>query len=466
MNRTLWGLDLVFVAFGMVLAGLPQAVAYAADTMPPTGTIVINDNHSATNTPNVTLTLTWDDGVDGSGVSRMRFSDDGAHWTAWEPPVATRAYTLPPGADGYRTVRVQYLDRANNRSAVYNDFIRLDTTPPTGAVIINGGAAATTSPTVSLGLNWSDGAGVGVTRMRFSDDGAHWTAWEPPAATRAYTLPAGLGHHTVRVQYLDGAGNRSAVCDDYIKLVAPTEATVLLPGDVPLVMVWIQGGTFMMGRIPGEQDSYPSEDPQHSVTLGGFWMAKSELTKRQWTAVMNTTPWSGQLYVLADLDSPAEFVSWSDAQSFLTAVNSCTGKTFRLPSEAQWEYACRGGTPTRFYWGDDPGHTDIGNYEWYFDNCSGEQYTHVVGAKRANPFGLHDMGGNAEEWCEDDWHSNYVGAPTGGQAWVDSPRGSYRMARGGCWHYLAEGSRSAVRASHASPDDLGNALGFRVVRTP
>jgi len=134
-------------------------------------------------------------------------------------------------------VRVQYLDKANNRSLVYSDYILLDTTPPTGAIVINGGAAATTGQAVTLGLTWAD-TGAGVSRMRFSDDGAHWTAWEPPTATRGYTLPAGLGNHTVRVQYLDGAGNYSAAYNDYIKVVASpsvgTTNTVLLPRNAPL----------------------------------------------------------------------------------------------------------------------------------------------------------------------------------------------------------------------------------------
>ncbi len=189
------------------------------DGAPPTGTVVINANRAATNSPQATLALNWAAGG-GGNVVRMRFSDDGAHWTAWEALAATRPYTLP-GGDGHKTVRVQYLDKANNRSAVFSDYIRLDTTPPTGSVVINSGAASTPSPAVSLGLAWADG-GSGVTRMRFSDDGAHWTAWEPVAATRAYTLPAGPGYHTVRVQYLDGANNYSLVYNDYIRGLAFT----------------------------------------------------------------------------------------------------------------------------------------------------------------------------------------------------------------------------------------------------
>ncbi len=468
MKRMSWGLGFVLAALGMALSWLPQSTAHAADTTPPTGTIVINNNRSATNTANVTLALTWSDGT-GSGVSRMRFSDDGAHWSAWEELAATRPYTLPSG-DGHKTVRVQYLDKVNNRSSVYSDFILLDTTPPTGTIIINGGAATTTSLPVSLGLTWDDGAGSQVSRMRFSDNGSTWTAWETPTATRGYTLPAGLGNHTVRVQYLDGAGNYSAVYNDYIKLVAipaaGTTETALLPGNVPLVMVWMPGGTFLMGRYPGEQDSYSYEDPQHSVTLGGFWMAKYALTKRQWTAVMTSAPWTGQSNVLADLDSPAVYVSWNNAQSFLAAVNSYTGKTFYLPSETEWEYACRAGTTTRFYWGDDPSYTAIGNYAWYLGNCSIEAYAHIVGQKLPNAFGLYDMSGNVWEWCEDDWHDGYTGAPTDGQAWVDSPRGSSRLFRGGAWNYNDYYCRSAYRYLRDSPDHAYHDVGFRVSRTP
>ena len=189
------------------------------DNSSPTGTIVINNNRSATNTPNVTLALTWNDGA-GAGVVRMRFSDDGANWTAWEPLAATRAYILPAG-DTHKTVRVQYLDRANNRSAAFSDYILLDTTPPTGSIVINNGASTTTTRAVTLGLAWADGTGSGVSRMRFSNDGAHWTAWLLPKPSYAYTLTGPTGYNTVRAQFLDGANNYSPVYSDYIKLLAP-----------------------------------------------------------------------------------------------------------------------------------------------------------------------------------------------------------------------------------------------------
>ncbi len=174
-----------------------------------TGSIMINGGASSTNSTNVTLSLTW-----SSNAVRMRFSDNGANWTLWEPLQATRAYTLPAG-EGYKTVRVQFLDIADNRSPGYGDYILLDTVPPTGSIAINNGAPATTSLSVTLSLNWSD-AGSGVRWMRFSDNGSNWTLWERVAATKAYTLPGPVGYNTVRVQYKDGAGNLSSVFRDYI----------------------------------------------------------------------------------------------------------------------------------------------------------------------------------------------------------------------------------------------------------
>ncbi len=178
-----------------------------------TGSVLINKAAYSTNSVNVTLGLTW-----SANAVRMRFSDNGSTWTAWESLKATRAYTLPAG-DGYKTVRVQFIDIAGNRSTTYSDFIRLDGTVPTGSIVINNGAATVATPYVFLNLTYSDGAGSGVRSMRFSNDGSHWTLWEPVTTTRTYMLPLPSGTQTVRVQYLDAAGNYSAVYSDYIKVV-------------------------------------------------------------------------------------------------------------------------------------------------------------------------------------------------------------------------------------------------------
>lgn len=232
--------------------------------------------------------------------------------------------------------------------------------------------------------------------------------------------------------------------------------TVMLPDGVPLTMVWIPGGTFLMGRYSGEQDSNSDEDPQHSVTVLGFWMGKYEVTQAQWRAITGGNP----SYFTGD-NRPVERVSWNTiTQTFLPALNSATGMTFRLPSEAQWEYAARAGTSTRFYWGDDPSYSQIGNYAWYSGNSGSEN---VVGGKLPNAFGLYDMSGNVWEWCEDDWHSNYSGAPADGSAWVHSPRGSYRVFRGGGWgNLLGYSCRSACRLYNRPSGTFGGYVGFRL----
>jgi len=247
-------------------------------------------------------------------------------------------------------------------------------------------------------------------------------------------------------------------------VMAGAEETFMLPGSVPLVMVWMPTGSFMMGRYSGEEDSDVSEAPQHQVSVPGFWMGKYELTKQQWTAVMGTTPWSASVWVLNDADSPAVCVSWDDIYQFILALNSLTGKTFRLPSEAEWEYTCRAGTTTRFYWGDNS--LGGGPYCWWYYNTmemADEEYGHVVGQKKFNMFGLYDTSGNVWEWCEDDWHPNYTGAPTDASAWVNWPRSALRVRRGGCWFDFSSACRSACR-SHFPSSFAYPYIGFRLAR--
>jgi formylglycine-generating enzyme len=246
--------------------------------------------------------------------------------------------------------------------------------------------------------------------------------------------------------------------------VAGVDETILLPSDVPLEMVWIEPGTFMMGSPSGEQDRVWDET-QHSVTLTqGFWMGKYELTKAQWTAVMGTTPWSGQDFVLEDGNSPAEYVSWNDAQAFITALNTLTNKTFRLPTEAEREYACRAGTTERFYWGDALDSSAIGSYAWFYDNArdAGQRYAHVVGQKTANAWDLYDMSGNVYEWCNDWYDTSYYSSSPASDP-VGPTSGSRRVLRGGSWSGYGGDCRSAIRCSGA-PSGATDGIGFRLSR--
>jgi len=192
----------------------------------------------------------------------------------------------------------------------------------------------------------------------------------------------------------------------------------------------------------------------------GLWLGKYELTKAQWLAVMGTAPWLGQSYVLEDANSPAIYVSWHDAQAFISALNGLTGKTFRLPTEAEWEYACRAGTTTRFYWGDDPGYALGHDYAWWRSNTweVNEKHAHVVGQKGANSFGLYDMSGNVWEWCED-WFGTYSSGSVSDPAGASS--GSHRVVRGGGWY---GGGRSAARDDGNDPSDTYDDIGFRLAR--
>lgn len=247
---------------------------------------------------------------------------------------------------------------------------------------------------------------------------------------------------------------------------------IMLPGDVPMVLMRIPKGSFMMGSPAGEQDSDDSERPQHEVTLSNdFYMGKYEVTQAQWTAIMGTTPWSGKQYALSDGNGPAIFVTWYDINGpdgFLDKLNKHLGTTeqpYRLPTEAEWEYVCRANETTRFYWGDDLSYTDINDYAWWRGNAwdANEMYAHIVGQKLPNAFGLYDMSGNVWEWCQDQWHSNYTGAPNDGTAWEDDTSTS-RVLRGGDWNYGGRFSRSANR-NDLDPDDRNVGFGFRIVRT-
>jgi len=215
----------------------------------------------------------------------------------------------------------------------------------------------------------------------------------------------------------------------------PGETKDVVISGVTFTFAWIPPGSFGMGSPTTEKDRDSDEGPVHTVTFAdGFWMMTTELTQKQWVAVMGSNPSS-----LRGDSLPVESVSWYDIQQFETAV----GGTYNLPSEAEWEYACRAGTTTRFYWGDDPNSREIGNYAWYGGNWDSK--IQPVGTRAPNAWGLYDMCGNVWEWCEDDGHDKYDGAPSDGTAWKEIPRGSYRVTRGGSLNWSANNCRSARR---------------------
>jgi len=240
---------------------------------------------------------------------------------------------------------------------------------------------------------------------------------------------------------------------------------VLVPrAAVPEDMVFIQPGTFTMGSPANEVDRGPDEGPQTAVTLSrGFWMGKCEVTQREYQAVVGSNP----SHFSGDLSRPVETVSWQDATNYcglLTQRDRAAGLIpmdfeYRLPTEAEWEYACRAGTTTRYSHGEDPGYTELNSYAWFGDNSGGT--THPVGQKLPNRWGLYDMHGNVLEWCQD-WYGDYCGGST-----IDpqgAVAGSYRVLRGGNWvGGGAGGCRSANRAISGFAGAAGGDVGFRVV---
>ena len=234
---------------------------------------------------------------------------------------------------------------------------------------------------------------------------------------------------------------------------APSSNQKIYTNSIGMEFVLIPAGEFDMGSPSGEEGRHDSEGPVHKVKIpDGFYLGKYEVTQKQWREVMGDNP----SYFKGD-DRPVEQVSWNDAQDFIKKLNQKEGTDkYRLPSEAEWEYAARAGTTTRYSFGDDTG--KLGEYAWY----GGSSETHSIGQKKPNSWGLYDMHGNVWEWTQDKWHDDYKGAPTDGSAW-ESGGGSRRVFRGGGWCINAQACRSAKRGSYV-PDSRGELLGFRLLR--
>jgi formylglycine-generating enzyme required for sulfatase activity len=216
-------------------------------------------------------------------------------------------------------------------------------------------------------------------------------------------------------------------------ITTPQALIETLPGGIKLEMVILPAGSFTMGS-----DEFDSAKPKHQVTLKQFAIGKYPVTQEQYEAIMGNNP----SRFAKNPKNPVETVSWHDAQNFCQELNQKTGKKFRLPSEAEWEYACRAGTRTRYYFGNNE--NLLGEYAWYNQNSGSK--THPVGQKKPNNWGLYDMSGNLWEWCNDGWHDNYQNAPADGTAWNDNhSQTNYRVLRGGSWFNGPRNCRSANR---------------------
>lgn len=251
-------------------------------------------------------------------------------------------------------------------------------------------------------------------------------------------------------------------------------ATCVIPiPDLPeeakqLEMVLIPAGDFLMGTKEDERELFSEssrsswstsnkvieEKPQRRrVIENRFYIGKYEITQAQWNAVMNDNPSMGE----RNSNFPVENITWNQCQKFIDAINRLDLGKFRLPTEAEWEYACRAGTTTRYYWGDDPDQKTMGDYCWY-DSNSDLSGPKEIGFKLPNAWGLYDMAGNVEEWCMD-------GFTPGSEKSQNDPSAPYRILRGGGWRFQGWFCRSSYR-SYGLPDLRHSALGLRIVMNP
>ena len=263
---------------------------------------------------------------------------------------------------------------------------------------------------------------------------------KPAAKPKAKPTPQRTPQHTSQHSSPPHSGNTNSTSN------LSTEINKLLNN-----MVYVSGGTFTMGATSEQgNEAEKDEKPTHNVTLSSYYICKYEVTQALWQAVMGSNP----SYFKGD-NLPVEQVSWNDCQAFINRLNSYTGRNFRLPTEAEWEFAARGGNYSRRY--KYSGSNYIGDVAWYYDNSGGR--THPVGTKQANELGLYDMSGNVWEWCSD-WYGAYKSYsqtdPTGPYS------GSRRVARGGSWYYSARYCRSSNRGND-TPDYSYNGLGLRLV---
>jgi len=244
-----------------------------------------------------------------------------------------------------------------------------------------------------------------------------------------------------------------------------------LSNDLGIDMVLIPGGTFLMGSPENELEREADEGPQHRVTLSRFFMGRYPVTQAQWAFVANLPQQKTELNLdpseFKGENLPVETVNWYEAVEFCDRLSTHTGREYRLPTEAEWEYACRAGTTTPFHFGPIIT-TDVANYNGnstYGGSPKGdyrEKTTPVDFFNNANAFGLSDMHGNVWEWCLDHWHANYEGAPTDGSAWIEGGDSDRRVLRGGSWFNNPRNCRSAYRYN-SIPANRNNFNGFRVL---
>jgi formylglycine-generating enzyme required for sulfatase activity/photosystem II stability/assembly factor-like uncharacterized protein len=435
-------------------------------------------------------TLRWT-GTDFEGFT-------GSNWVSLTgraaPPVAPTIVTQPASqtvdegvnvtftvlASGTAPLSYQWRKNGANISGAINASLALNSVSPASAgsyaVVVTNSVGSVTSAVALLTVNplaaptiltppvsQTELAGANVTFTVIASGTAPLGyQWRKNGANIAGAVASNLT--LISVTATD-AGSYAVTVSNAFGSVASGVATLTVLSAPGTNMVQIVPGSFVMGSPDTEVDRDSDESPQTTVTLTrGFWIGKYEVTQAEYQALMGNNPSS----FAGDLSRPVEMVSWVDATNFcwaLTQQERAAGRIpanyqYRLPTEAEWEYACRAGTTTRFSYGDDSGYASLANYAWYSANSGST--THPVGQKLVNPWGLNDVQGNVYEWCQD-WFGTYPGGS------VSDPQGpgtgSYRVIRGGYWFSNAYICRSADRDIHGPSSGYGG-IGFRVVLAP
>ena len=323
----------------------------------------------------------------------------------------------------------------------------------------------TTSEVTNIGNTTAECGGV-VTEGDFivTARGVCWNTADNPMIDDSHTVDGGgAGAFTSSVTGLTGSTTY------YVRAYATSSAGTVYGetktfktnnnlsftvGGVSFEMVFVEGGSFDMGATTEQgSDAYDDEYPVHSVTLDGYYIGKFEVTLELWEAVMGSKPSSN-----VGAQYPVENVTWEDCHEFISSLNSLTGRTFRLPTEAEWEYAARGGNKISHF--KYSGSDNIGDVAWYSSNSGAT--IHSVGTKSPNELGIYDMSGNVSEWCSD-WYGSYSAeAQTNPQG---PSSGSFRVFRGGSWFDGARNCRVSNRHNHV-PSFSDGYLGLRLVLVP
>ena len=323
----------------------------------------------------------------------------------------------------------------------------------------------TTSEVTNIGNTTAECGGV-VTEGDFSVTarGVCWNTADNPTIDDSHTVDGGgAGAFTSNVTGLTGSTTY------YVRAYATSSAGTVYGetktfktnnnlsftvGGVSFEMVFVEGGSFDMGATTEQgSDAYDDEYPVHSVTLDGYYIGKFEVTLELWEAVMGSKPSSN-----VGAQYPVENVTWEDCQEFISSLNSLTGRTFRLPTEAEWEYAARGGNKSSHF--KYSGSDNIGDVAWYSSNSGAT--IHPVGTKSPNELGIYDLSGNVSEWCSD-WYGSYSAEEQTNPQGPSS--GSFRVFRGGSWFDGARNCRVSNRHNHV-PSFSDGYLGLRLVLVP